>query len=49
MLADQADQEEDALYFVLDASADTTVDAGWALYLKLAASTGSISNYEKRL
>lgn len=47
LIADQADQEEDALYFVLDASTDTTVDIGWALYQKLTASTGVIANYRK--
>jgi hypothetical protein len=47
MLADQANQEEDALYFVLDASADATVDAGWALYQKLTATTGAIGDYRK--
>jgi hypothetical protein len=47
MLADQANQEQDALYFVADASADATVDADWALYQKLAASTGAIGDYRK--
>lgn len=47
MLADQANQEEDAFYFVLDATADTTVDSGWAIYQKLTASTGAIGDYRK--
>jgi hypothetical protein len=47
MLADQANQEQDALYFVSDASADATVDADWALYQKLAASTAAIGDYRK--
>jgi hypothetical protein len=47
MLADQANQDEDALYFVLDASSDSTVDAGWALYQKLSATTAALSDYRK--
>jgi hypothetical protein len=47
MLADQANQEQDALYLVTDASADATVDADWALYQKLAATTGTIGDYRK--
>jgi photosystem II stability/assembly factor-like uncharacterized protein len=47
LLADQANQEEDFLYLVTDASADATVDAGWAVYQKLAATTGAIGDYRK--
>jgi hypothetical protein len=47
MLADQANQDQDALYLVTDASADATVDADWALYQKLAATTGAIGDYRK--
>jgi hypothetical protein len=47
LLADQADQKKDFFYFVIDASADATVDAGWALYQKLEASTGAIGDYRK--
>lgn len=47
MLADQANQTQDALYFVTDASADATVDAGWAVYQKLVASTAAIGDYRK--
>jgi hypothetical protein len=47
LLADQGDQEEDALYFVLDASTDATVDSGWALYQKLNTTAGVIGDYRK--
>lgn len=47
LLADQAQQKTDFFYFVTDASADATVDAGWAMYQKLAASTGAIGDYRK--
>lgn len=47
MLADQVAQTEDALYFVADASTDATVDSGWALYQKLAATTASLTDYRK--
>jgi hypothetical protein len=47
LLADQGDQEEDALYFVLDASTDATVDSGWALYQKLNTTAGLIGDYRK--
>ncbi len=47
MLADQSNQEENALYWVTTATTDTTVEYGWGLYRKLAASTASLSNYIK--
>lgn len=47
LLADQALQKTDFFYFVTDASADATVDTGWALYQKLSASTGAIGDYRK--
>jgi hypothetical protein len=47
LLADQANQDEDALYFVLDATTDSTVDLGWALYQKLTATTGALTDYRK--
>jgi hypothetical protein len=47
LLADQTNQEENAFYWVEDATTDTTVDAGWAIYRKLAASTADISDYVK--
>lgn len=46
MLADQANQTEKAIQFVTDASADVTVDSGYAYY-ELAASTGVIGDYRK--
>lgn len=48
LLADQANQEEGSWYMVDDASADATVDTGWAIYEKLAATTGAIGDYIKR-
>lgn len=47
LLADQGSQDENAYYWVTDASADATVDSGWAIYRKLAASTGAIGDYVK--
>jgi hypothetical protein len=47
MLADQSNQDEDGFYFVLDASADSSVDAGWAIYQKLATTAGVIGDYRK--
>ena len=47
MLADQAAQLENAFYYVTDASTDATVDAGWAIYRKLSASTANIADYVK--
>jgi hypothetical protein len=48
LLADQANQEDGLWYMVDDASADATVDTGWAIYEKLAATTGAITDYIKR-
>ena len=48
LLADQANQDEGFWYMVDDASTDATVDAGWAIYEKLAATTGAITDYIKR-
>lgn len=48
LLADQGAQDEGSWYMVDDASTDATVDAGWAIYEKLAATTGAITDYIKR-
>lgn len=47
LIADQGNQEENAYYWVTDASTDPTVDSGWAIYRKLAASTADLSDYVK--
>lgn len=47
MLADQVAQEENAYYWVTDATTDGTVTAGWAIYRKLAASTANLTDYVK--
>ncbi|MEJ7644283.1 MAG: hypothetical protein WKF87_06790 [Chryseolinea sp.] len=47
MFADQAAQQEDLFYLVIDASADPTVGAGWALYQKLIVSTPWYDDYRK--
>lgn len=47
LIADQADQEENALYFVSDASTDPTVDSGWALYRYLGTTAGTLADYQK--
>lgn len=47
LLADQSNQEENAYYWVTDASTDGTVDSGWAIYRKLSASTGALGDYVK--
>lgn len=47
LIADQANQEENALYYVADASDDTTVDSGWAVYRYLGTTDGDIDDYQK--
>lgn len=47
MLADQANQDVGKWYMATDASADATVDAGWAIYQKLAPSTANLTDYQK--
>ena len=47
MLADQANQTEKYIQFVLDGSADPTVTTGDAYYEKLSTSTGTLSDYRK--
>lgn len=47
LLADQGDQDTGLWYMVTDASADTTVDIGWAIYQKLGTSTAALSDYLK--
>ena len=47
LLSAQGTQEENFLYMVLDATIDTTVDLGWALYQKLTATTANLTDYRK--
>jgi hypothetical protein len=47
LLADQANQDEDKWYLVQDASADSTVDAGWAIYQYLGTTAGNLTDYLK--
>jgi len=47
LFAEQADQTEDKFYLVYDASADPTVDTGWALYHKKGTTTGALTDYRK--
>jgi hypothetical protein len=47
LLADQTNQEENAYYWVEDATTDPSVTLGWAIYRKLAASTADLSDYVK--
>jgi len=47
MLADQGAQEQNAYYWVTDATTDSTVTSGWAIYRKLAASTANLTDYVK--
>jgi hypothetical protein len=47
LLAGQGGQDENAWYLVQDASADSTVTSGWAIYQKLAGSTADLADYQK--
>lgn len=48
MLADQAlPQNEGEWFYVTDASTDSTVTSGWAIYEKLAATTADLTDYLK--
>jgi hypothetical protein len=47
LIAAQGTQEENALYYVADASADATVDAGWAVYRYLGTTVGDLTDYQK--
>lgn len=47
MIADQANQEENEIFEVTDASADSTVDSGKAWYRLGASETADLSDYEK--
>lgn len=47
MLADQANQDTGKWYMATDATGDPSVDAGFAIYLKTATTTASISDYIK--
>jgi hypothetical protein len=47
LLAAQGSQTENYIYIVVDATTDATVDLGWALYQKLAATTGVLGDYRK--
>lgn len=49
LLADQENQTEGEWYMVTDASTDTTVISGWAIYEKLVATTDSLTDYLKVL
>src|SRR5690606_39494857 len=47
LIAAQGDQEENALYYVADASDDPTVDSGWAVYRYLGSTDGDLDDYQK--
>jgi len=47
LIAAQGDQEENALYYVADASDDPTVDSGWAVYRYLGTTDGDLDDYQK--
>lgn len=47
LLAGQADQTPGSLQYVEDATADPTVNEGYAYYEKLEASTGALADYRK--
>ena len=47
LLAAQADQRENKWYAVQDASADATVDTGWAIYQYLGTTVGNLTDYLK--
>jgi hypothetical protein len=47
LIADQANQELNGLYYVGDASDDPTVDSGWAVYRYLGTTDGDLGDYQK--
>jgi hypothetical protein len=47
LIADQANQELNGLYYVGDASDDPTVDSGWAVYRYLGTTDGDLDDYQK--